>query len=59
MDCQLLVYRALRDVSIGDELCISYGRLWFTDTDEEHSRAQSPTDEDACDTGLDRIESFP
>ena len=30
---QVIEYRAVRDVGIGEELCISYGRLWFKDTD--------------------------
>jgi len=32
-DC--IVYTALRDIQVGEELCISYGsaRLWFEDVD--------------------------
>ncbi|KAL2037427.1 hypothetical protein N7G274_009912 [Stereocaulon virgatum] len=32
---QCIVYRALRDIKAGEELCIDYGRLWFADADEE------------------------
>ena len=28
-----IVYTALRDIQAGEELCISYGRLWFDDAD--------------------------
>lgn len=30
---QHIVYRALRDISAGEELCINYGKLWFADAD--------------------------
>jgi hypothetical protein len=32
---QCIVYRALRDIKAGEELCINYGRLWFADADKE------------------------
>lgn len=33
LGAQCIVYRALHDIRAGEELCISYGRLWFADTD--------------------------
>lgn len=30
---QCVIYTALRDINAGEELCISYGRLWFKDAD--------------------------
>ncbi len=35
LEAQCVVYRALRDVKAGEELCINYGRLWFFDADTE------------------------
>lgn len=32
-----VTYRALRDIEAGEELCISYGRLWFADSDADYS----------------------
>ena len=34
VESQSITYRALRDIGKGEELCISYGRLWFEDADE-------------------------
>jgi len=31
-----VIYRALRDIEAGEELCINYGRLWFVDSDAHH-----------------------
>lgn len=33
LTAQTITYSTCRDVAEGDELCISYGRLWFTDAD--------------------------
>jgi uncharacterized protein len=34
LDRELLIYRTLRDIKAGEELCISYGsHLWFEDAD--------------------------
>lgn len=31
---KVIVYKTLREVEVGEELCISYGsRLWFVDAD--------------------------
>jgi hypothetical protein len=30
---QTVVYTTLRDIEAGEELCISYGRIWFEDSD--------------------------
>ena len=30
-----IVYTAIRDIAAGEELCISYGGLWFEDADGE------------------------
>ena len=35
---QCIIYKALRDIKAGEELCINYGRLWFEDADEEKLR---------------------
>ena len=35
-----IAYTALRDIAFGEELCISYGDLWFEDADD---RAQHET----------------
>lgn len=55
---ECIIYKALRDIEIGDELCISYGngRLWFQDADAE---AIDTADEEVLAiNGLERIETF-
>ena len=42
---QCIVYRALRDIKAGEELCINYGKLWFVDADEEE-RQERDIDKD-------------
>ncbi len=37
LEARCITYRALRDIRAGEELCISYGRLWFFDSDAEHN----------------------
>lgn len=41
LDCQVVIYRALRDIEAGEELCISYGApgtLTFKNADaDDHS----------------------
>ena len=39
---QCVVYTALRDIKAREELCISYGRLWFKDADEEETGEPDP-----------------
>ena len=34
------MYRALRDITTGEELCINYGRLWFVDIEAEHAGSE-------------------
>ena len=51
---QCIVYKALRDIKAGEELCINYGKLWFVDADEEQSQ-QKDNDEDDF---LSNIEIF-
>ena len=41
---QTITYRALRDIDKGEELCISYGRLWFKDVDEDIDGSSSNVD---------------
>jgi len=42
----LVTYRALHDISAGEELCISYGdRLTFKDTDQEKIEAARDPDD--------------
>ena len=45
------MYKALRDIEPGEELCISYGRLWFPDADL--NVLQQPEEED---TILERLD---
>lgn len=53
LERRLVVYRALRDVAAGEELCISYGsRLTFVDTDGEDGEEGEERAEDV----LGRIE---
>jgi hypothetical protein len=37
LDAQCITYTALREIAMGEELCISYGsgRLWFEDAERE------------------------
>ena len=42
---QCIVYKALRDIRAGEELCINYGKLWFVDADEEQPQ-QGDNDND-------------
>ena len=54
---ECITYVALKDIEIGDELCISYGngRLWFHDTDAE---VKDMVEEDiSALSGLERIET--
>lgn len=47
VDRQIIVYRALRDIRPGEELCISYGyRLTFVDADGFATGSESIEDED-------------
>lgn len=47
LDRKVVVYRTLRDVHDGEELCISYGsHLWFVDSD---AREPSEVVEDSDD----------
>ena len=44
LESRCIVYRALRDIKAGEELCISYGeKLWFVDSEVE-SIPESETD---------------
>ena len=49
---QCILYRTSRDVEEGEELCISYGRIWFVDADHD---SDTP-DGDELD-GLNNIET--
>ncbi|RMZ92286.1 hypothetical protein DV736_g469, partial [Chaetothyriales sp. CBS 134916] len=42
---ECIVYTALRDIEVGQELCISYGngRLWFEDADANHDEDEANT----------------
>ena len=52
---QCIVYRALRDIKAGEELCINYGKLWFADVDEEQELQQQDGDDEEF---LSSIEIF-
>ena len=43
---QCIVYKALRDIRAGEELCINYGKLWFVDADEEQRQQQDHDNDD-------------
>lgn len=43
---QCIVYKALRDIKAGEELCINYGKLWFVDADDEHRQEQDSDKDD-------------
>ena len=43
---QCIVYKALRDIRAGDELCINYGKLWFVDADEEKCQQKDNSEDD-------------
>lgn len=46
LDRQLVVYKALRQIDAGEELCISYGdRLTFTDTEAADQESESESAE--------------
>lgn len=40
LKAQTITYRALRTIKAGEELCISYGRLWFMDSDMDEEAAE-------------------
>lgn len=51
---ELVIYRALRDIREGEELCISYGdHLTFVDADRSDSSDDS---EESVESVLDRIQ---
>ena len=43
---QCIVYKALRDIRAGEELCINYGKLWFLDADEEEHQQKNNVEDD-------------
>jgi SET domain-containing protein len=45
LDHQTVVYTAIRDIEVGEELCISYGsNLWFEDTDISNTPPEKESD---------------
>ena len=54
---QCIEYRALRDILAGEELCINYGRLWFTDADtcgeDTRKQGEEEIDENALLMGIE------
>lgn len=41
LEREAVVYRTIRNVRVGEELCISYGsKLWFIDSDASDSREE-------------------
>lgn len=54
LQAEVIVYRTLRDVEAGEELCINYGRLWFKDAEGEDGGSSS--DEDDPDQIIARID---
>lgn len=55
LEGRCITYRALRDIEAGEELCISYGKLWFVDSDMEHAE----TDETDGIEVLSKIDMEP
>lgn len=51
LNTKTITYIALRDISLGEELCINYGRVWFHDSD-----AAQEEEEDCADVMLGRLE---
>ena len=43
---QCIVYKALRDIRAGEELCINYGKLWFVDADDEQLQQHDSDNEE-------------
>lgn len=54
LQSRCVIYRALRDIEAGEELCINYGRLWFVDSDDHHHN-DNDEDEDGLEV-LSRID---
>lgn len=56
LENEVIIYRALRDIDQGEELCISYGsRLTFVDADSESEGADGEGEESESDV-LSRIQ---
>lgn len=54
LDAKVIVYRALRDIRQGEELCISYGEqehLTFRDVEAEEERRRRKLEEESEDPG--------
>ena len=53
-----IVYTALRDIEVGEELCISYGsvRLWFDDADDAGAVEGEESGEDGSGETLAELE---
>ena len=54
LDAKVIVYRALRDIRQGEELCISYGEqehLTFRDVEAEEERERRKLEEEREDPG--------
>ena len=52
LQSRCVIYRALRNIEEGEELCINYGRLWFVDSDADQGNMH---DEDGL-AALSRID---
>ena len=48
LDAKSITYRALRDIAVGEELCINYGRLWFQDSDPSECMSGDDAFDDLC-----------
>ena len=59
---EVIVYRALRDIRAGEELCINYGRVWFVDVDvdvdggEEDVKQQDVDNDEFFLSGIEILE---
>lgn len=50
LESRCITYRALRNIEVGEELCINYGRLWFVDSDADHRNDNDEQDLEALST---------
>jgi SET domain-containing protein len=56
VESRCIIYKTLRNIEAGEELCISYGRLWFVDSDADHRDSNgNDHDEDEDEDGLEAL----
>ncbi len=55
VESRCIIYKTLRTIEAGEELCISYGRLWFVDSDADHCDGNDDVEDEGLEA-LSRIE---